>query len=119
MFQLADGRVFVSDGAITLDAALAKPSQLPSVQLGPEAGAIIAGYLNADLPDEVRLDDLERGNRPQTYQAPTGVLLSATYVDYLRTLFSSSLRLRMKGAREPVVIVSEGKAVGVVMPMVR
>jgi len=72
----------------------------------------------AELPDEFELGDLERGSRPQTYEAPSGVTLAGKYVEFLRSVVPGA-RLRMSGDRDPIVIVSDGKAVGLVMAMVR
>jgi hypothetical protein len=114
---LQDGRTLVTDGALALDAALAKPPVPPS-DLGPSPGGILERHLSADLPDEFRLAQLEPGQRPQTYVAPSGVVLSARYVDYLRrTLPERNLRLRMKGELDPVVLVLDGRPVGLLMPM--
>jgi len=49
--HLSDGRTFVTDGGIAMDAALAKPASLPSQTL-PEASAkYIERYLGATLKD--------------------------------------------------------------------
>jgi hypothetical protein len=41
-----------------------------------------------------------------------------TYVDFLRrTMSASTVRLRMKGNMEPIVIMANGSAVGVLMPV--
>lgn len=120
MLQLSDGRVFVTDGAITLEASLVNPGEHPSGEPASVSQTVIEGFLAADLPDEFALGELDRGAEPQTYESPSGVTLAARYVDYLRaTLPAASLRLRMKGDFEPVVIVSDGKAVGLVMALRR
>jgi hypothetical protein len=49
MVQLDDGRKFVTDGGMAIDAALAKP-MLPNN--APVSGKIIESYLAADLPNE-------------------------------------------------------------------
>ena len=59
---------------------------------------------------------------PQRYRAgvnsaPNGIALNATYVSYLRRILSGSTRFRMTGDLQPVVIVADGKAVGVLMPV--
>jgi len=114
MFRLPEGRVFVTDGAITLDAELAKLPALPSTELPTATGEVMQRYMAAELPDEFDLDDLERGSMPQTYQAPSGVTLAAKYVELLRKI-APDASLRMKGTLEPVVIVSDGRVVGLVM----
>src|SRR5215211_7884892 len=60
---LHDGRTLVSDGAIALDAELAKPASKPSQSLGEAGVKIIEGHLSAELPDEFAFSDLtRRGN---------------------------------------------------------
>jgi hypothetical protein len=118
MFRLSDERLFVTDGAITLDAELAKPSVLPGTELPAATGQIMERYMAAELPDEFALRDLRRGARPETYEAPSGVTLAAKYVEFLRRVVPLA-SLRMKGDLEPVVISSDGKAVGLVMAMAR
>jgi hypothetical protein len=119
-FQLTDGRTFVTDGAITLDASLVNPREFASAELITVSMKVIESYFAADLPDEFTLAELGPGATKGTYRAPSGVTLAARYVEYLReTLPASSLRLRMKGDLEPVVILSDGKAVGLLMPMKR
>jgi hypothetical protein len=114
--RLYDGRIFVSDGRLALDAAVAKPADLPRQALPGPIAKVIERYLAAELPDEFELSQLTR--RADLYAAPTGVILNPIYVDYLRrTLPGAPLRFRMKSDSEPVVIVLEGKAVGLLMPM--
>jgi hypothetical protein len=114
--HLHDGRTFISDGAVALDAALTKATSSES-QVLPEASAkIIEGYLTAELPDEFASYQLSR--RGETYVAPSGVALNPIYIDYLRrTLPESRLRFRMKSDLEPVVVLLDGKAVGLLMPI--
>jgi hypothetical protein len=120
LVQLADGRTLVTDGSLALDVALAKPAVLPTVVVSGTGAALLAGYLTAPLPDECSLAELKSGGRPGTYVAPNGVVLNATYVEYLRrTLPPARLRFRLKGDLDPMVILSNGNAVGVLMPMKR
>ena len=114
--HLHDGRTFISDGAVALDAALTKATS-SETQVLPEASAkIIEGYLTAELPDEFASYQLTR--RGETYVAPSGVRLNPIYIDYLRrTLPESRLRFRMKSDLEPVVVLLDGKAVGLLMPI--
>ena len=116
MVQLDDGRKFVTDGGMAIDAALVKPT-LPNN--APVSGKIIERYLSADLPNEFSLSQLSpRDGR--TYAAPSGIVLNATYIDFVRrTLPPRQVRLRMKGDLDPVVITVDGKAVGVMMPVKR
>ena len=113
--HLHDGRTFISDGAVALDAALTKATSSES-QVLPEASATIEGYLTAELPDEFASYQLTR--RGETYVAPNGVTLNPIYIDYLRrTLPESRLRFRMKSDLEPVVVLLDKKAVGLLMPI--
>jgi hypothetical protein len=120
LVRLQDGRTFVSDGAFSLDAALAKPAVLPTHILTEATAKVVEGYLTAALPDEFALSQLAPRRDLQKYVAPSGVMLNPIYVDYLRrTLPGSTLRFRMKGDLEPIVIVLDSKAVGLLMPMKR
>ena len=47
--HLSDGRTFVSDGGLALDAAIAKPRALPSSVLGPAGVKVLEGYMAAPL----------------------------------------------------------------------
>jgi hypothetical protein len=117
MIQLDDGRTFVTDGGMAIDAALVKPPLLPNN--APVSGKIIEKYLSADLPNEFSLSQLSpRDGR--TYAAPSGIVLNANYIDFVRrTLPPRQVRLRMKGDLDPVVITVDGKTVGVMMPVKR
>ncbi len=79
MFRLADGRLFVTDGAITLAVEFAKPRELPTTELPATAGDVMGRYMAAEPPDEFELDDLEQGTEPQTYEAPSGVTIAAKW----------------------------------------
>ena len=49
---------------------------------------------------------------------PSGIDLNATHVDYLqRTLATRSVRFRMTAQMQPVVVVEDGTAVAVLMPV--
>jgi hypothetical protein len=115
ILRMSDGRTFVTDGALALDAALAKPAKLPERAL---ATKVLENYLNASHKDEFGFSDLSAAASGKTFTAPSGVALSATYVDYLRrTLPARSVRFRMTGGRDPVVVLVSGTAVGVLMPV--
>jgi len=113
--RLTDGRTFVTDGGLAIDAALAKPAKLPDRQLPPKA---LEGYLNAAHKDEYTFSDLTAAATGNTYTTPSGIALNAAYISYLRrTLPARSVRFRMSAPRQPVVIIESGKAVGVLMPV--
>lgn len=115
--KLPDGRTLVTDGKIALDAALARPKSLPTQVVG--SGQVIEGHLRATWPDEFTPAQLVKGPRSGTYVSPSGVVLGALYVDYLRrTLPAGQWRLRMKGTYEPVIVLVKGTPVGVLMAMV-
>ena len=117
--KLSDGRTFVTDGAMTIDAALAKPAELPKDVLPEATGKLMEKYMTADLPNEYAVGELVRAESGK-YRSPSGLVLSALYVDFLRSVLpDGTLRLRMKGDLEPVVVLSNGKAVGLVMAMKR
>lgn len=118
MFRVPDGRLFVTDGALMLDAELADPPELPGTELPASTGEIMARYMAAERPDEVELDDLERGSEPQTYEAPNGLPFAAKYVEFLRAVVPDA-SFRIGGDLEPVVIVDDGEAVGLIMAIAR
>lgn len=114
--QLADGRTFVSDGAMAVDAAIAKPSGIEAMQAVP--GAVIDRYLQAPFATEVRATALTpNGGR---YVTPNGTLLGSRYVDFLRRKVAQrNLRFRLNGDRDPVVVVLDGRPIAVLMPMAK
>ena len=120
MLKLSDGRTLVTDGALLVDAAIAKPATLPATILPPSTAKIMEGHMSAQLPDEFGLAQLSAGPRPGTYATPSGILLNRTYVDFLRqSVPPAQLRFRMKGQLDPIVIVVSGKPVGVLMAVAK
>lgn len=118
-FSVSDGRTFVTDGALMIEATAARVDPLPEKKLELSA-KIIDGYLAARGPEDVRVSELEPASDGKSYRPPSGVPVSARYVDYLRSVLpASTLRFRFDGDGKPIAIVSEGKTVGVVMPMAR
>jgi hypothetical protein len=113
--RLSDGRTLVTDGGLAIEAALAKLARLPEKEF---SGKVIENYFNLPLKDEYRFGDLTPPANGRTYATPSGIPLSATYLDYLRRVLpAASVRLRMGGELQPVVILVDGKAVGVLMPV--
>jgi hypothetical protein len=113
---MTDGRTFVSDGGLAIDAALAKPATLPPNVI---PGAAFERLFSTQSPNEFGLSQLSENPDGRTYKSPTGVHMSKTYIDFLRsTLPAAKVRLRMGAAREPVIIHLDGKPVGVFMPVV-
>ena len=113
--RLSDGRTFVTDGGLAIDAALAKPATLPGREV---AGKVLQDYLAASHKEEFGFGDLTAAATGKTYTTPSGIPLSRTYIDFLRrTLPSGVVRFRMNGEMQPVVIVANGTTVGVLMPV--
>jgi hypothetical protein len=113
--RLRDGRTLVTDGGIAIEAALAKLAKLPEKEF---SGKVIENYFGLSLKDEYRFSDFTAPANGRTYTSPSGIPLNATYLDYLRrTLPAASVRFRMGGELQPVVILVDGKAVGVLMPI--
>jgi hypothetical protein len=114
--QMTDGRTFVSDGGLAIDAALAKPATLPPTVI---PGAAFERLFATQSPNEFGLSQLSANPDGRTYQSPSGVHMRKTYIDFLRsTLPAAKVRLRMGAAREPVIIHLDGKPVGIFMPVV-
>lgn len=113
--RLSDGRTFVTDGGFAIDAAIAKPAKLPDKQFPSK---VFEDYLKAPQKDTCRLGDLTGTMSGKSYKTPSGVALNSTYVNYLRrTLPARSVRLLTTTASQPVLIESDGKLVGVMMPI--
>lgn len=118
--KLSDGRTFVTDGGLAMDAALAKPASLPATALPAATAKIIEGYMAAPLKDEFAITQLTANAGGRTFSAPSGLAVNATYVNFLkRVLPARSLRIRMGSQLEPMVIVSDSKPVGVLMAVAR
>jgi hypothetical protein len=92
-----------------------KLARLPEKEFG---GKVIENYFNLPLKDECRFSDLTPPANGRTYTTPSGIPLNATYLDYLRRILpAASVRFRMGGELQPVVVLIDGKAVGVLMPV--
>ena len=112
--QLADGRTFITDGAFAVDASITSFKDLSKLSVVP--GAVLDRYVQAPYTNEYSASDLnsQRGH----YSTPDGMLLNSRYVDYLRQNTTlRRLRFRVSGEREPVVVVLDGRAIAVLMPM--
>ena len=117
VLRASDGRMFITDGGFVIDAALAKPANLPARELPAK---VLEGYFAAAHDAECTLSELTVVERSKTYDSPTGVRLNATYIDYLRRILpAASVRLRMTGERQPVVVAVDGRPVGVLMPVAK
>ena len=119
LLNMPDGRTFVSDGGLAIDVAIAKPATLPSTVVPQQGVATVAGLLQASYDREVGLTELLPGPKPNTFAAPKGPVLNGNYITFLQShLPAAAVRLRIKGATDPVVIVHDGRVVGILMPVV-
>jgi hypothetical protein len=114
--HLADGRTFVTDGGLALDATVAKPSRMPRDIQGEQAARALAGHLSVVNPTEVGLGDLKPGKKPNTFVAANGTALNGNYVSFLKRS-TPRARLRLKGLVDPILVTLDGKAIGVFMPL--
>ena len=116
VIQMPDGRTFVTDGGMAIDAAVAKPTKLPDAT---QPGAVFAQLLTGPYTAEIGLRDLGAGPRANTFATPSGVLVNGNYVRFLRNVLPARARLRVNGEMDPIVIVLDGNAIAVVMPVRR
>jgi hypothetical protein len=114
--RLADGRIFVTDGGLALDVVVARPKAMPRDIQGDQAAKALAGHLALANPTEVGLADLRAGAKPNEFVAPNGTMLNGNYVRFLRRA-APGARLRLKGLLDPIVVVLDGKVIGVFMPI--
>jgi hypothetical protein len=73
---MPDGRTFVTDGGLSIDATLAKPTTMPSIVLPPESTKNLAGMLAAPYDHESSFTDLSPGSFKNSFMTPDGVLLN-------------------------------------------
>jgi hypothetical protein len=111
--EMPDGRMFVTDGGMAIDAKVAKPATMPTTVL---PGKLLDGYIKAQGPDEIGLDALRLGSLKNTFLGPHDIPINGNYVAFLRRV-APRCRLRFKGPRDPIVIVLNGTAIGVLMPV--
>ena len=114
--QMPDGRTFVTDGGMAIDVAVAKPPRLPDAT---QPGAVFARLLTRPYTAEIGLSDLAAGPRTNTFATPSGVLVNGNYVRFLRGVLPARARLRVNGEMDPIVIMLDGNAIAVVMPVRR
>jgi hypothetical protein len=112
--RTSDGRTFITDGGLAVDAAIAKPAALPAREL---AGKVLETYMKAPHTSEYAFADLTRAATGRTYTSPNGIALNATYINYLRRIAPRSARFRMTGASQPIVLVADGSPIAVLMPV--
>ena len=117
---MPDGRTFVTDGGMAIDASVARPSTMPAAVLGPQSGVLLSRHFAAQFDDEVGFRDLGPGPFKNTFATPKGIAVNGNYVDYLRGLAPAHrLRLRVKGAMDPIVVLLDKKPIAVLMPVRR
>jgi hypothetical protein len=112
--HMSDGRTFVTDGALAVDAAFAKPAALPAREI---PGKVLEGYIKAPHKDECGFSDLTLALSGKTYNSPTGIALNSTYINFLRRVAPRGSRFRLTDGMHPVVVVAEGTAIAVLMPV--
>jgi hypothetical protein len=114
--DFADGRRFLTDGSLVLDAHYIPGEPVPQRSLPPES---VQRLLRADTDHEFGLSDLlSTGGPNDHYRGPGPVVLNRKYVDLLRGLtFKDALRFRAKGGGDRVLLVDGGQVIGVVMPV--
>jgi hypothetical protein len=110
-----DGRVFVTDGRLTVDLKVGKPAIRPSAVMAADTTRAIANYLQAPYPTEFGLDELKASESGNTFSGPGGVVVSSYYVAFLRRE-APRVRLRARGQYDPLLIVLDGRPVGLLMP---
>jgi len=113
--HMSDGRTFVTDGGLALDAAVAKGVKLPDRQLPAQR---LENFFKVPQTAVCGLADLTKRPFGNTYQTPNGIALNATYIDYLRRILAvRSVRLHSTAAAQPVLVEANGKFIAVLMPV--
>jgi hypothetical protein len=110
-----DGRTLVTDGRLTIDVQLGRPAVRPSATLAPDTTRSIVNFLAAPYPTEFGFDDLKPSADGNALTGPSGVAVSSYYVAFLRKN-APRVRLRMRSAADPLLIVLDGRPVGLLMP---
>lgn len=110
--RLSDGRTYVTDGGLAVDAALAKPAALPTREV---PGKVIEDYQKAPHQNEYGFADLTPAITGKSYTSPSGIALNATYVNFLRRVAPRAARFRMSDGMKPIVVVANGVPIAVLM----
>jgi hypothetical protein len=113
---MPDGTTWVSDGGLLIDAQIAKPAIPPSIALTIENGKILARNFEAKPLREVGLADLRAGSTANTFVTADGISLNGNYVQFLRRA-APAVRLRLREARDPIVLILRDRPVGLMMPL--
>ena len=112
--RMSDGRTFITDGGLAVDAALAKPAALPKREVPAK---VLETYVKAPHKNEYGFADLTLAATGKTYTSPSGIALNATYINYLRRIAPRGSRLRMTEGLQPIVVVADGRPIAVLMPV--
>jgi hypothetical protein len=112
--HMSDGRTFITDGGLAVDATVARPAAVPARELPAK---VLDEYLKALHTSECGFADLTSAATGNTYTSPVGIALNATYVNYLRRVAPRSSRFRMTDGMHPIVVVADGIPIGVLMPV--
>ena len=118
VLNMPDGRTFVTDGGLSVDIRFAKPATLPSVVLAPESAKILAGRMAEPYDKEIGFGELRPGSFQNSFATPDGISLNGNYVNFLRQVVPvARTRLRTRGKTDAVVMVVDGQAVAIMMPL--
>jgi hypothetical protein len=112
--RMSDGRTFITDGGLAVDAALARPAALPTREVPAK---VLEDYLKASHKNEYGFADLTLAATGKTYTSPSGIALNATYINYLQRIAPRGSRFRMTGGLQPIVVVADGSPIAVLMPV--
>ena len=82
--EMPDGRTFVTDGAMAIDAKIARPAEMPKSVMPVASGKIMVTQMTAPFTDEVALSSLRPGTQANTFAGPRGIPLASDYVTFLR-----------------------------------
>jgi hypothetical protein len=114
--RMSDGRTFITDGGLAVDAAFAKPAALPTREFPAK---VLEDYLKASHKDEYGFADLTLAATGKTYTSPSGIALNATYINYLRRIAPRGSRFRMTEGLQPIVVIADGSPIAVLMSVRR